>query len=142
GVRVPLLEDQTPAGARRPPADLHPPVETVASGRDGQGQADHPDRPESDARPVLHRLNPVLRGWCAYFRHGVSSRTFNYLRAYSWRRVTIWLRHKHHGRNWRWLRHRYLPGWWPTAETVGLYNPGAVKIYRYRYRYRGSRSPP
>ena len=47
-----------------------------------------------------------------------------------WRRVTIWLRHKHHGRNWRWLRHRYLPGWWPTAETVGLYNPGAVKIYR------------
>ena len=41
---------------------------------------------------LLHRLNPVLRGWCAYFRHGVSSRTFNYLRAYTWRRVTIWLR--------------------------------------------------
>jgi group II intron reverse transcriptase/maturase len=26
---------------------------------------------------LLHRLNPVLRGWCAYFRHGVSKRTFN-----------------------------------------------------------------
>jgi RNA-directed DNA polymerase len=88
---------------------------------------------------LLHRLNPVLRGWCAYFRHGVSSRTFNYLRAYTWRRVTIWLRAKHRGRNWRWLRHRYLPGWWPTAETVGLYNPGAVKIVR--YRYRGSKIP-
>ena len=88
---------------------------------------------------LLHRLNPVLRGWCAYFRHGVSSRTFNYLRAYTWRRVIIWLRAKHHGRNWRWLRHRYLPGWWPTAETVGLYNPGAVKIVR--YRYRGSNIP-
>ncbi len=83
---------------------------------------------------LLHRLNPVLRGWCAYFRHGVSSRTFNYLRAYTWRRVTIWLRAKHRGRNWRWLRHRYLHGWWPTAETVGLYNPGSVKIIRYRYR--------
>ena len=88
---------------------------------------------------LLHRLNPMLRGWCAYFRHGVSSRTFNYLRAYTWRRVTIWLRAKHRGRNWRWLRHRYLPGWWPTAETVGLYNPGGVKIVR--YRYRGSKIP-
>jgi RNA-directed DNA polymerase len=88
---------------------------------------------------LLRRLNPVLRGWCAYFRHGVSSRTFNYLRAYVWRRVTIWLRHKHRGRNWRWLRHHYLPGWWPTAETIGLYNPSGVKI-RY-YRYRGTRIP-
>lgn len=28
---------------------------------------------------LLHRLNPVLRGWCNYFRHGVSSRTFGYI---------------------------------------------------------------
>ena len=74
-----------------------------------------------------------------YFRYGVSSRTFGYLRAYVWRRVIIWLRHKHHGRNWRWLRRRYLPGWWPTAETVGLYNPAGVKTTR--YRYRGSKIP-
>jgi len=31
---------------------------------------------------LLHRLNPVLRGWTAYFRHGVSKATFNYLRAF------------------------------------------------------------
>ena len=28
---------------------------------------------------LLRRLNPVLRGWCNYFRHGVSTRTFSYL---------------------------------------------------------------
>ena len=28
---------------------------------------------------LLRRLNPVLRGWCNYFRHGVSKRTFSYL---------------------------------------------------------------
>jgi len=28
---------------------------------------------------LLHRLSPVLRGWAAYFRHGVSKRTFCYL---------------------------------------------------------------
>src|SRR5215211_8217715 len=34
---------------------------------------------------LLHRLNPVLRGWCAYFRSGQCSRTFQYLRQYTWR---------------------------------------------------------
>ena len=28
---------------------------------------------------LLRRLNPTLRGWCNYFRHGVSSRTFGYI---------------------------------------------------------------
>ena len=70
---------------------------------------------------------------------GRSTRVACRQRAYAWRRVTIWLRHKHHGRNWRWLRHRYLPGWWPTAETIGLYNPAGVKIAR--YRYRGAKIP-
>jgi RNA-directed DNA polymerase len=66
---------------------------------------------------LLHRLNPVLRGWCAYFRGGVSGRTFSYLRAYAWRRVTCWLRRKYPKANWRWLKRRYLPRWGrPTAR--------------------------
>jgi len=28
---------------------------------------------------LLYALNPVWRGWCNYFRHGVSARTFSYL---------------------------------------------------------------
>ena len=35
---------------------------------------------------LLHHLNPMLRGWCAYFRPGVSSATFAYLGAYTWAR--------------------------------------------------------
>ena len=83
---------------------------------------------------LLHRLNPVLRGWCAYFRGGVSGRTFSYLRAYSWRRVICWLRRKHPKANWRWLKRRYLPRWWPTDGDTVLYDPGAVRIEYYRYR--------
>ena len=33
---------------------------------------------------LLLRLNQMLRGWCAYFRPGVSSATFAYLSAYTW----------------------------------------------------------
>lgn len=83
---------------------------------------------------LLHRLNPVLRGWTAYFRHGVSKATFNYLRAFVWRRVVFWLRHKHLRANWKQLRRRSLPGWWPAEGEVTLFNPSAVRVPRYRYR--------
>jgi RNA-directed DNA polymerase len=83
---------------------------------------------------LLHRLNPVLRGWCAYFRCGVSSQTFAYLDAFAWRRVVCWLRWKYPKRNWGWLIRRYLPGWRPTDGEVTLFNPARVRTTRYRYR--------
>ena len=83
---------------------------------------------------LLHQLNPVLQGWATYFRHGVSAATFNYLRAYVWRRVICWLRRKHKRGNWKKLRRRYLDDWWPVQGETRLYNPAAVSIVRYRYR--------
>jgi RNA-directed DNA polymerase len=88
---------------------------------------------------LLQRLNPVLRGWANYFRHGVSSRTFDYLNSWSWWRVVNWLRHKYRRANWRWLRRRYLPGWRPTDGAVSMFNPTSIPITR--YRYRGARIP-
>jgi len=64
----------------------------------------------------------------------VSGRTFSYLRAYTWRRVLSWLRREHPKANWRWLRRRYLPRWWPTDGETALYDPGSVRIEYYRYR--------
>jgi RNA-directed DNA polymerase len=90
--------------------------------------------PHQTLGQLLHRLNPVLRGWCAFFRGGVSGRTFSYLRAYTWRRVLSWLRRKHPKANWRWLKRRYLPRWWPTDGETALYDPGSVRIEYYRYR--------
>lgn len=88
---------------------------------------------------LLHRLNPVLRGWTSYFRHGVSKATFNYLRAFTWQRVVCWLRHKHRRANWKWLRRHYLPRWWPTDGETELFNPAGVTVSR--YRWRGARIP-
>jgi RNA-directed DNA polymerase len=84
---------------------------------------------------LLHRLNPVLRGWCAYFRPGVSYAAFQYLRAFTWRQLFGWLRRKHRRTTWKDLRRRYCDGrWWPTDGEVRLFNPGAVGTSRYRYR--------
>ena len=83
---------------------------------------------------LLHRLAPVLRGWTNYFRHGVSKATFDYLRRFTWRRVLLWMRRKHRRANWKELRRRYLPGWWPTDGNVALFDPGKVTVTRYRHR--------
>jgi RNA-directed DNA polymerase len=84
---------------------------------------------------LLHRLNPVLRGWCTYFQPGVSSATFRFLRAFAWRRVIGWLRRKHLRMNWKRLRQRYCHGgWWPSEGSVALFDPGRMRTTRYRYR--------
>ena len=91
---------------------------------------------------LLLRLNPALRGWTTYFRPGVSSRAFQHLRAFTWRRVIGWLRRKHPKATWKQLRHRYLPdGWWPAEPKIRLFNPGAVATTRYRYRGAAIPSP-
>ncbi|MFJ9370822.1 group II intron reverse transcriptase/maturase [Nocardia sp. NPDC101769] len=84
---------------------------------------------------LLHRLNPVLRGWCNYFRPGVSSSTFQYLSKITWFQVLRWIRRKHRRMGWKELRRRYCSGgWWPTTATGQLFDPGRVHVTRYRYR--------
>ncbi|MFF1916910.1 group II intron maturase-specific domain-containing protein [Streptomyces sp. NPDC058239] len=77
---------------------------------------------------LLHRLNSVLRGWCTYFRPGVSNVAFYYLSHYTWMRVTRWIRRKHPGITWKRLRRRrYGGGGWPTTEEAELFNPAKGK---------------
>jgi len=84
---------------------------------------------------LLHKLNQVLRGWTAYFRPGVSSRAFEYLRMIAWRQVFGWLRRKHPNMGWKELRRRHCDGgWWPRAGEAVLFNPGSVTTTRYRPR--------
>jgi RNA-directed DNA polymerase len=89
---------------------------------------------------LLINLNRMLRGWCNFFRPGVSSATFQYLSSYVWARVIWWLRRKHPRMNWKELRRRFCGGrWWPASMERELFNP--AKVHTTRYRYRGSVIP-
>jgi RNA-directed DNA polymerase len=88
---------------------------------------------------LLHRLNPVLRGWCHYFRHGVSQRTFSYVDYFAFWRIFGWLRKRHAGLNKHTLVRRHLPGWKISDDGIELFRPDAVAIVR--YRYRGNKIP-
>jgi RNA-directed DNA polymerase len=88
---------------------------------------------------LLQSINWVLRGWCNYFRHGVSSRTFGYVDHFAWWRIVSWLRKRHLGLNWGTLRRRFLPGGEIREGGSEMFRPRAVAIRR--YRYRGARIP-
>ena len=63
-------------------------------------------------------------GWCAYFRAGMSARTFSYLSSYLWGRVIGWRRRKHRRTTWKELCRRYCGGrWWPCGPELRMFNP-------------------
>lgn len=88
---------------------------------------------------LLRRLNPVLRGWCNYFRHGVSSRTFSYVDHFAFWRIVGWLRKRHPGLSMHTLVRRVLPGWRIRDGGIEMFRPERVAIER--YRYRGTKIP-
>ena len=65
----------------------------------------------------VDRLNPVLRGWAAYFRHGNSSRKFTVVNSYVHERIAILASNKYgrSGRNWA---TRFNYGWF---TSIGVY---------------------
>lgn len=87
---------------------------------------------------LLRQINAALRGWTAYFRHGASKQTFDYLNHHTWLRTVGWLRRKHRRTPWKSIRRRYLalPGnrLVPHDNGVELFNPASVPIVRHRYR--------
>jgi RNA-directed DNA polymerase len=86
---------------------------------------------------LLRQLNPALRGWCQYFRHGVSKATFHYLDAFVWRRVTAWLRKRHPRITWKDLYRRFLtgrPGNRPAENGIVMFDTAQVEVTRYRWR--------
>ncbi|MGD0247267.1 MAG: reverse transcriptase domain-containing protein, partial [Streptosporangiaceae bacterium] len=62
----------------------------------------------SNAAAVLAALNPVIRGWAAYYRGVVSSKVFSELDDYTWKLTWRWAKRTHSGKPKRWVAHRYF----------------------------------
>jgi hypothetical protein len=62
----------------------------------------------SNAAAVIARLNPIIRGWAAYYRTVVSSEIFNALDHYLWKLVYKWARHSHPNKPTSWVVARYF----------------------------------
>lgn len=99
---------------------------------------------QASLETLLQQLNPILRGWCAYFRHGVSKATFGYLDMFAWRRVTAWLRKRHPRITWEKLYRRFLtgrPGNRPRENGTIMFDTTTVEVTRYRWRANNIPTP-
>jgi RNA-directed DNA polymerase len=88
---------------------------------------------------LLIRLNPVIRGWCTYFQHGVSKRTFSYVDHFAFWRIIGWLKKRHPKLNTHAVIRRHLPGWQIADRGIEFFRAHQVTVTR--YRYRGTRIP-
>ena len=61
----------------------------------------------ANAQAVIARLNPIVRGWPAYYRTVVSSQTFTALDHYLWKLTYKWAKHSHPDKPARWIIRRY-----------------------------------
>ena len=62
----------------------------------------------ANADAVLIRLNPIIRGWSAYYRSVVSSEVFNALDDYVWKLTFKWARCSHSNKSRHWVVDRYF----------------------------------
>lgn len=57
---------------------------------------------------VLHAINPIVRGWAAYYRTVVSSEVFSALDSYLWRLAYRWAVRRHPNKSRHWVTARYF----------------------------------
>jgi RNA-directed DNA polymerase len=62
----------------------------------------------ANAALVLVRLNPIIRGWAAYYRTVVSSEAFSALDRYLWRLTYKWAKFGHPNKSRHWIVNRYF----------------------------------
>ena len=96
----------------------------------------------ASAEKVIEALNPVIRGWCNYYRFVNSADTFNNLSNWIWGRLWQWAVRRHHDKGKRWCKNRYFTklngqDWHFFAKKedgtmLYLTYPNDVKILRHR----------
>lgn len=62
----------------------------------------------ANAEAVIRTLNPIIRGWSAYYRGVVASEVFASLDFYVWQLAYKWAKHEHANKSRDWIVHRYF----------------------------------
>jgi RNA-directed DNA polymerase len=104
----------------------------------------------ANAGAVIKRLNPIIRGWAAYYRGVVSSETFHALDRHLWTLAYKWAVFSHSNKPTRWVVDRYFgrfnksrrDRWVFGDRDSGAYLTkfGWTRIYRHQM-VRGTASP-
>lgn len=99
---------------------------------------------------VISLLNPIIRGWCNYFRGVNSSETFKLLNHLTYLKLRRWAKRRHPNKGKKWVKSKYWKSIknqnWVFSETheneitSTLINHSDTKIIRH-VKVRGVKSP-
>ncbi|TDD72205.1 group II intron reverse transcriptase/maturase [Actinomadura darangshiensis] len=89
----------------------------------------------ANAAAVITKLNPIIRGWAAYYRVAVSSETFSTLDHYVWRLTYKWARYTHPLKSRTWVVNRYFGKHNPSREDRWVFGNPANTSYLIKFAW-------
>jgi RNA-directed DNA polymerase len=110
--------------------------------------------PNVSAEAVIRHLNPILRGWGNYYKHGASKRVFQYVDTQLWKALWRWALKRHRNKPKSWVAKKYfqtlnqrqwnfsatVPNRHGNLETIVLLRLAAIPIERH-VKVKGTASP-
>src|SRR6266404_5267170 len=100
---------------------------------------------------LLGQLNPLIRGWANYYRHGAAKRTFNRLDCFVFRQLWQWTKRRHPDKSATWKQRKYfsaVKGIFSVrltkdkvkSQVLTLYRATSTRIQRH-IKIRGAANP-
>jgi RNA-directed DNA polymerase len=89
----------------------------------------------ANADAVIARLNPIITGWAAYYRIGVSKRAYNALDAHLRRLAWKWARFSHPNKPKRWIITRYFGMFNPARQDKWVFGSRDTGFYLRKFAW-------
>jgi RNA-directed DNA polymerase len=83
----------------------------------------------ANADALIARLNPIITGWAAYYRIGVSKRAYGTLDAHLWRLAWKWANFSHPNKPRRWIITRHFGMFNPARQDKWVFGSRDTGFY-------------
>jgi RNA-directed DNA polymerase len=89
----------------------------------------------ADPLDVIRRLNPIIRGWAAYYRPSVASEAFHRLDNHLWPLLYKWARRRHPRKSRRWVATRYFGQFNKARQDRWVFGDRDSGAYLHRFAW-------
>jgi RNA-directed DNA polymerase len=104
----------------------------------------------ANAQAVIRRLNPIIRGWAAYYRTVVSKKAFVHLDTHMWKLALSWAKRSHPNKPNRWVVDRHFGAFRKSRSDRWVFGDRDSGAYLHKFAWtpivrhqvvKGSASP-
>lgn len=89
----------------------------------------------ANAPAIIAALNPIIRGWAAYYRIGASKKIYSQLDSWMWIRLWRWARRAHPNKGKRWVQARYWGRFHPRRDDRWVFGDNDSGRYLRRFAW-------